>query len=136
MKPTSFRLPQETIDLLMRLRQPGEIQASVIQRALIALAGQPKPLSIEALALRMDDLEGRVGALESGSAPRVQAGNKTPERGYSPEVRALAIKLKDAGMNYRDICAEIARVSGRKPHYKNIGGQIEQWRAAEATPRN
>ena len=65
MKPTSFRFPPETLDLLNRLRLPGESQAAVIQRALIALEGQPPPLSVEALAGRIDELSARLSALES-----------------------------------------------------------------------
>lgn len=72
MKATSFRLPTETLDLLNRLRLPGESQAALIHRALIALEGSPRPLTVEALAQRIDQLEGRMLALESGSAGVVQ----------------------------------------------------------------
>lgn len=154
MKATSFRFTPETIELLNRLRLPGESQAALIQRALIALDGQPRPLSLDALSLRMAEFDARLTALETaGSQPALptpmspsadsepandgyivnqadirQTTDKPKRITYSADVRALAIKLKDAGARHEDICAEIERVSGRRPHPKSIGAQIQAWR--------
>ena len=170
MKSTSFRFRPEVLAQLHRLAQPGESQISVIQRALNALEGQPAPLSIEALALRIDAVENRLGALESGNAPALQPVAQTAqttapdteksnkldsgpgvftientapdtgpapkpkaapsERGYSADVKALAIQMRDAGKGQSDICDEIERIAGKRPNPKNINRQIEQWRAA------
>ena len=81
MKPTSFRLPADTLDRIRRFAQPGESQASVILRALIALEGVAPPLSMEALASRLEAVESRLDELTSGSAPVVQTvstDTKTP----------------------------------------------------------
>ncbi len=89
MKATSFRLPDETLDLLNRLRLPGESQAVLIHRALIALDGQPRPMSVEALAQRIDQLESRLLALESGSAGVVRHMPK-PKRELIRDVKPPA----------------------------------------------
>jgi hypothetical protein len=73
MKPTSFRLPADTLDRIKALTQPGESQASVILRGLTVLEGSPPPLSLEAVASRVESIEHRLSALEySRSASVVQ----------------------------------------------------------------
>lgn len=71
MKPTSFRLPPDALARLRGLALPGETQASVFQRALIALEGSPPPVSLEGLASRLDALEARVAVLERERLPGV-----------------------------------------------------------------
>jgi hypothetical protein len=95
MKPTSFRLPTETLDLLNRLRLPGESQAALIHRALASLSEQPPPLSVEALSQRIDAMDARLAALEAGSATVVQPARPDTETAI-PAAQAKPASDRDA----------------------------------------
>ena len=75
LRPTSFRLTQDTLDKLKALAQPHEPLASVISRALDCLEATTRPQDAPAatglpfaMAQRLDALERRLAALEAGSA--------------------------------------------------------------------
>ncbi|MBK5966468.1 hypothetical protein CCR95_20915 [Thiocystis minor] len=111
MKPTSFRLPADALDRIRRLAQPGESQASVILRGLLALEGSPPPMSMEALASRLEAVESRLDDLEGGSAPVVQTASKKPTdtrsalvvRRDKAERDRLILDLAATGMKNRAI---------------------------------
>ena len=130
MKPTSFRFDQDTLDRIRTLARPGESQASVIQRALIALEGQPQPLTPEMLSLRLADLEGRVSALES-SANVVQstAGQTGDARHYTQAERAVAILLDQQGKRPVEIRRALLERFGRAPSPRSIRRQLNAWQA-------
>ncbi|WP_295590603.1 hypothetical protein [uncultured Lamprocystis sp.] len=72
-RPTSFRLPAETLTLLRSLAQPGESLSRVVVRAVLALEAAPAPITAEDTGVRIDALEVRIAALEACSADGVQA---------------------------------------------------------------
>ena len=113
MKATSFRLPTDTLDLLNRLRLPGESQAALIHRALVALEGQPRPQTNDELARRMDELEARLSALESGRATAVQPTAAqtiiVPPRSDRDQALERVRQLRVTGASYQVIADALNR---------------------------
>jgi Arc/MetJ-type ribon-helix-helix transcriptional regulator len=103
LKPTSFRLPSDTLDRIRRLTQPGESRSSVILRALIALEGSPPPMSLEAVTIRVEAIESRLSVLEYGCSASVAQALPRADSRSAPVVQtadsgsAPVVQTDDSG---------------------------------------
>jgi predicted transcriptional regulator len=154
-RPTSFRLPDETLNRLRALAQPHEPMASVIERAVAALEAAPRPRPTDDITALFASLEARVAWLElrsaaavhvprERSAPVVQSvaprssGVAQPvaqgrsadvvQSNYPVEVQRLAVELRRSGAGSGAIIAAIAEATGgRAPSRSNLARTLAGW---------
>lgn len=65
---------------------------------------------------------------QTGPAPSLQGNATRPTRGYTPEVKALAVRLADEGRTNAEILTAIRSACDKAPDGSNLAKLLRSWR--------
>ena len=94
-----------------------------------AVAGQSLEVKISATVADIEamDAAGRAAPIPATVADIAPAAKPTPD--YPPEARRLAVGMKDAGAQNKEIRAALIAHCGRAPDARSLARLIGRWRA-------
>ncbi|UHD17390.1 hypothetical protein [Thiocapsa bogorovii] len=117
-KGDPFAVADLVNELLRRMDTPHRFKLTWIDLDRVTVTQQPEPETAPRIV---------TVTTQSETPP----GPK-PARGYSPEVRRMALSMADAGISSREIVDAIKAAHGKAPDLSNMAKLLRQWRATLA----